>query len=121
MERLTGLLDDAAGQLLAEFGAAQGHLSRAVAGLADPQSREASEQELVDALRQHLGTAVTALQFHDLATQLINHSVRRVRAVADFLSVQVLPDDGEAVQVEFVDRPCPVAQREMDAGSVELF
>jgi hypothetical protein len=121
MERLTGLLDDAAGQLLNEFGAAQGHLTRATAGLADPRQREASEQVLIDALRGHLGTAVTALQFHDMATQLIHHSVKRVRAVADYLGGQVMPEDGSGAAVEFVTRACPVAQRGVDAGSVELF
>lgn len=121
MERLTGLLDDAAGQLLSEFGAAQGHLERAQSAAPETPAADAARQQLVYALREHLGTAVTALQFHDLATQLINHSVKRVRAVADFLGGQVMPEEGNPLPVEFVTRACPVAQREMDAGSVELF
>ncbi len=121
MERLVGLLDHAATQLLEEFAGARGHLEQVTVGSA-PGGADAQAQEiLVAAMREHLSTAVTALQFHDMATQLIGHSVKRIRAVADFLGGRLMMDDGDSPDVEFVTRTCPVAQREMDAGSVELF
>lgn len=116
LERLIGLLADAAAQLMASFSAAHAHVG---AGLESPQASAAIEKTL-GALRSELAGAITALQFSDMATQLVDHSVRRIRSVADFLGSQVMAEDG-AAPVTFVQRPCPVAQREMDAGSVELF
>jgi hypothetical protein len=72
---------------------------------------------------QHLGGAVTALQFHDMATQLITHTQRRMRSCADRIARDVMGDDedGEAVVEEAPLRPNPVTQDEMDAGSIDLF
>ena len=72
------------------------------------------------ALAAELRAAMTALQFQDMASQLIAHSRRRVASVADCLgNAAVGGDDG--AEVQWVGRACPVAQRAVDAGSVELF
>ena len=70
-----------------------------------------------------LYTAVTALQFQDMASQLIHHTNTRLRSCADQLARDALCDDadGEAVVETAPLRPNPVTQDEMDAGSVELF
>jgi hypothetical protein len=73
---------------------------------------------------QHaLAEAVTALQFQDMASQLITHTHQRLRNCADQLARDAFgPDaDGDAVVAPPPLRPNPVTQDEMDAGSVELF
>jgi hypothetical protein len=66
---------------------------------------------------------VTALQFQDMASQLIAHTQRRLRGCADRLACDALDDDedGDAVVEAPPLRPNPVTQDEMDAGSIELF
>jgi hypothetical protein len=84
--------------------------------LGDLESREG--------LRRELAGAVTALQFQDMAAQVISHTVQRIRGVADFIGSRAVADDDEAESVavvELVRRHCPVAQRQVDAGSIELF
>jgi hypothetical protein len=75
------------------------------------------------ALMQELGGAVTALQFQDMASQLINHTHQRLRSCADQIARVTMGDDedGEAVVAEAPLRPNPVTQDEMDAGSITLF
>ncbi|HNG81284.1 MAG TPA: hypothetical protein PLW24_17550, partial [Burkholderiaceae bacterium] len=72
---------------------------------------------------QSLAGAVTALQFQDMASQLIAHTHRRLRACADQIASEAmgLDPEGEAVVEEAPLRPNPVTQDEMDAGSIELF
>ena len=68
--------------------------------------------------------AVTELQFQDMASQLIVHTSKVLQGCAYRLAADAMgQDDGEAVPfVEDVpDRPNPVTQDEMQAGSVELF
>jgi len=110
LDRLSGLLEDAAAQLLARFTAASERIG------ADAGGRTGA-----DALRHELAGAVTALQFQDMATQVITHTVRRIRGVADFLGTRVSPDEEDGAAIELVRRHCPVAQRQVDAGSIELF
>lgn len=66
---------------------------------------------------------VTALQFHDMATQLIAHTDARLRACAERLVRETMPEDeeGNAVFVDLPQRPNPVTQDELDAGSIDLF
>jgi hypothetical protein len=73
--------------------------------------------------RHLLGGAVTALQFQDMASQLIAHTHRRLRNCADRLAFEAMGDDedGYAVVEAAPLRPNPVTQDEMDAGSIELF
>jgi hypothetical protein len=73
-------------------------------------------------LTQHLGRAITALQFQDMASQLIAHTHRRLRCCADRLAADAFDAaDGDAVIEAAPLRPNPMTQDEMDAGSIELF
>jgi hypothetical protein len=107
LERLQRLLDDASNSLMGHFTGA----------------RQLIESADVEQARQTLGGAITALQFQDMASQLIAHTTRRLRNCADRLARDAMGDDedGAAVVEEAPLRPNPVTQDEMDAGSVELF
>ena len=107
LERLQRLLDDASGALMGHFTTANGHIT---AG--SPQQA-----------RQAIAGAITALQFQDMASQLISHTLRRLRNCADRIARDTMGDDedGEALVEDAPLRPNPVTQDEMDAGSVELF
>ena len=75
-------------------------------------------------MRHKLFKAVTALQFQDMATQLIAHTNQRLRSCADQIARDALGSDdpdGDAVVESVPLKPNPVTQDEMDAGSVELF
>lgn len=115
LNRLEGLLNHATDNLLARFGEANASLTDAVVG---------SSSELA-ALRHALRSAVTELQFHDMATQLIAHTSRVLQGCAFRLAAETMGDgeDEPAAPVEGIapERPNPVTQSEMDAGSVELF
>ncbi len=120
LDRLQRLLNDATETLMGHFCGASTqitHLSRMSA-----QHPELPETDLHAAM-QHLAGAVTALQFQDMASQLIAHTHRRLRHCADQLAREVMGDDedGCAVVEEAPPRPNPVTQDEMDAGSIELF
>ena len=69
-----------------------------------------------------LGGAITALQFQDMASQLIAHTTSAC-ATAPTAGPRRMGDDedGAAVVEAAPLRPNPVTQDEMDAGSVELF
>jgi hypothetical protein len=58
-----------------------------------------------------------------MATQLIGHTTRRLRNCADRLARDTMGDDedGPALVEDAPQRPNPVTQDEMDAGSIELF
>jgi hypothetical protein len=86
------------------------------------QHPELNTRELHDAM-QHMAGAITAMQFQDMASQLIHHTNSRLRNCADRLAAETMGDDedGEAVVESAPLRPNPVTQDEMDAGSVELF
>jgi hypothetical protein len=73
--------------------------------------------------RNHLACAVKALQFQDMASQLITHTSGRLRNCADRLARDAFvgDEDGEAVVDEAPLRANPVTQSEMDTGFVELF
>ncbi len=120
LERLQRLLDDASQALMGHFTDATAHLEAALRELEGAHS--AHPQTLADA-RQTLGGAITALQFQDMASQLIAHTTRRLRNCADRLANEAFAgdEDGEAVVEALPLRPNPVTQDEMDAGSVDLF
>ena len=115
LQRLEGLLNHATDNLLMRFGDANAALTDSVVGASD---------ELL-ALRSALRDAVTELQFHDMATQLISHTSRVLQGCAFRLAAETMGEsDGEvaAQEAEITPgRPNPVTQSEMDAGSVELF
>lgn len=117
LDRLQRLLDDAGESL-------SGHFFGASA-LVDLLMEKADEQDK-DRLQQlmlHLAGAITALQFQDMATQLIAHTGQRLRNCQDQLARDTFGDDEDGtVVVETAPlRPNPVTQDEMDAGSIELF
>jgi hypothetical protein len=91
LERLQTLLADACDTLLARFSGASAALR------STPPARDAALHEL--------GAAVTALQFQDLAQQLIAHTQRRLARCA--------PGAEGA--------PNPVTQGGVAAGAVDLF
>lgn len=116
LDRLQALLAHACDTLAASFFGANAQID----ALRDEASAEA-----VQLVAQHLGQAITALQFQDMASQLIAHTHRRLRNCADRLAADAFDgdgdDDGAAVIEAAPLRPNPVTQDEMDAGSVDLF
>jgi hypothetical protein len=103
LERLQTLLDDSHAALQAGF-----------FGLVELCGAEA---------QVHLKSAMKALQFQDMATQLIAHTGKRLRHCADRLAQDAFSgdDDGETVIEAAPLRANPVTQSEMDTGFVELF
>ncbi len=120
LERLQRLLSDASEALLGHFYGVSGRLNHLLHAMA--QHPELNTRELHDAM-QHMAGAITAMQFQDMASQLIHHTNSRLRSCADRLAAETMGDDedGEAVVASAPLRPNPVTQDEMDAGSVELF
>ncbi len=121
LDRLQRLLSDATETLMGHFYGVSSQLTALLRTAA--QHPEIDTSGLQDAM-QHMGGAVTALQFQDMASQLIHHTERRLRSCADRLARDVMGDedeDGVAVVEEAPLRPNPVTQDEMDAGSIELF
>lgn len=118
LDRLLRLLEGACDALLLNF--SKGTASLEVAHAAGLQGPGATQAE---AALAELRSAVTGLQFQDMATQLIGHTLRRLRSCSDRLaqSVMGLDEDGEALVEPPPNRHNPVTQDEMDAGSVELF
>jgi hypothetical protein len=120
LDRLQRLLADAGDALMSHFYGA----NRSLNGLLHDAAAlpHIDTHALHDAM-QNMAGAVTALQFQDMATQLIDHTHRRLRACADQIARDAMAGDpeGDGVVQEVPLRPNPVTQDEMDAGSVELF
>ncbi len=118
LDRLQTLLSHACDELMRGFHGAAGEIQELVDAAHDTPS-----QELFDSVVQHLGGAITALQFQDMASQLIAHTNKRLRNCADRIARETMGDDEEGVAIveDAPLRPNPVTQDEMDAGSVELF
>ena len=119
LDRLQRLLGSASDSLLVHFYGATEQLN-AVLDAGTPPSVEA--ERLRRAL-DHMAGAITAMQFQDMASQLIEHSTKRLRRCADRIASDALADDedGSAVVADAPMRPNPVTQDEVDAGSIELF
>jgi hypothetical protein len=116
LERLQRLIDDAYIVLIQGFQGAAHQLGAAIdEGKHDTPSLQGTLQTLYQ--------AVTALQFQDMASQLIVHTNQRLRGCADQIARDAMGDDpdGMAVVEQMPLKPNPVTQDEMDAGSVELF
>lgn len=113
LHRLEGLLGDATDNLLQRFGEANGLLS----------DDGVPEAESLRKARAALRSAVTELQFHDMATQLITHTTQLVRSCAFQLGAEAMggSDEPAAPSDAPPGRPNPVTQSEMAAGSIELF
>ena len=115
LQRLEGLLSHAADNLMERFGAASQSLN-GVEGA--PHDADA-----VESARSALRHAVTELQFQDMASQLIVHTTRVLQGCAFRLASEAMgQEEGEEAMPEIApERPNPVTQSEMDAGSIELF
>lgn len=115
LQRLGGLLDHATGNLMDRF-------SSANAALAHMGQTGPSE---LPTIRHALQQAVTELQFHDMASQLLVHTDKILKACAYKLAEEAMGTDDDETPGSRIDvqppRPNPVTQSEMDAGSVELF
>ncbi|MET0312110.1 MAG: hypothetical protein ABW051_08675 [Burkholderiaceae bacterium] len=111
LKRLQALLGDATATLLSAFVDASGG-ARAL-----PESPEAAR------VRAALSRAMVAMQFEDMATQLITHVNRRLRSVSEGLAQQPWPalDAGQIVFPVLDKGACPVIQTGMGAGRVEFF
>ena len=111
--RLETLLDDACRTLMTHFHRAAEQVGRLATD--DPAVR--------DRIAAQIGGAVTALQFQDMAGQLVVHTRQRLDHCADRLAEAAFGGDeeGEALVHAAPLRANPVTQAEMDAGSVELF
>ena len=120
LERLQRLLDDAGEALSEHFFSASTHISALMEASTNglPSDNAKLRQVMAD-----IASAITALQFQDMATQLIAHTSQRLRNCADQLARDTFGDDedGETVVEIAPLRPNPVTQDEMDAGSIELF
>lgn len=114
LKRLDGLLTNAMENLMARFTAVSENLSSPVL----------LEVEDLRQVRLVLRSVVTELQFQDMASQLIGHTSKVLQGCAYRLAADAMgAEDGEAVPFveEVPDRPNPVTQDEMQAGSIELF
>lgn len=123
LDRLQTLLSDACALLMQRFGGASDQI-HVLMGSQGPLGAGAQDREACEVLMQQLAGAVTALQFQDMASQLIVHTNRSLRNCADTLAREAFGDDDEdggTVVEAAPTRPNPVTQAEMDAGSIELF
>ncbi len=114
LARLDGLLAHTMENLMERF-------TRAIDGLDGPTTADLAA---LDEVRHALRSAVTELQFQDMASQLIVHTSKVLQGCAYRLASESMgQEDGEAVPFveEVPERPNPVTQDEMDAGSIELF
>jgi len=120
LERLQRLLDDAGEALSTHFYSA----SNQVMSLQSQAGDTGAVHEGLKQIMQEIAGAITALQFQDMATQLIAHTSQRLRNCADQIARDTFgadDEDGIAIVEVAPLRPNPVTQDEMDAGSIELF
>lgn len=114
LKRLEGLLDHATGNLLERFSTAN-HALAHLTGSDNPD---------LLSIRHALHQAVTELQFHDMATQLIVHTGKVLQGCAWKLADEAMEPEEDEMPLcidPTPDRPSPVTQNEMDAGSIDLF
>ncbi len=119
LERLQRLLDDAGEALSTHFYSASNQAMSLLSGSDGSPASQGLKQ-----IMQDIAGAITALQFQDMATQLISHTSQRLRNCSDQLARDTfgIDDEDGAAIVELAPlRPNPVTQDEMDAGSIELF
>ncbi len=107
LERLKALIAQAGDQLAGSFG---------VIGAALPKTAaDESERRRVE---QAVASAVTALQFQDMATQLAQHAQNRLAVLQACVRTLSQADDDPLLATT---RMQPVRQAGMGAGSIDLF
>lgn len=113
--RLEGLLSHTMENLMLRFDIAHQQLSA-------PGLQNMAE---LDDMRETLRAAVTELQFQDMASQLIVHTTKLLQGCAARLALETMGNEEGEEPAPFetvpADRPNPVTQSEMEAGSIELF
>jgi hypothetical protein len=107
LERLKALFVEAGDKLLASF--------NRVAEVAPQLSCGVNERRALDSA---VGSAVTALQFQDMAAQLTGHAQRRLKVLQN--CVHTMSADGTDPLLADT-RLQPVKQNGMGAGSIDLF
>lgn len=137
LEQLDALIADAVARLSVSFERLSALASRAATHV--PPREAANDAPEVgpapacgcaafDEATSALGEAVTALQFHDIASQLLGHAAARLRALERMAGVLTrVPDSSEedlcaALAVaRGARRANPVSQGRMVEGGIELF
>jgi hypothetical protein len=112
LDRLKRVLKDAFAQL-------SGAVYAAGVALGGLEADGAARSETPEVLAGH---ALIALQFDDIATQLIDHAALRLRHCSDRLARAAFPADPDDAPLE--PPPLghgPIASTEMSAGAIELF
>ena len=99
LQRLEGLLDHATANLLDRFNRADAALGT----LEAPQTAELMR------IRQNLNQAVTELQFHDMATQLLVHTGQVLKSCAWRLGAEVIELGPVNASIHKVDEHVAVA------------
>lgn len=120
LDRLQTLLAHACDELMLGF---HGATMRIRAHTESLHHAVDTPDEFYDGVLRQLGGAITALQFQDMASQLIAHTHQRLRNCADRLARETMGDDEDGISIveDAPLRPNPVTQDEMDAGSIDLF
>ena len=120
--RLRSLIDDASDRLMASFGVIGELSAQQLASSQGAASEQAQDME------RAVGNAVSALQFQDMANQLVGHAAQRIELLERIAeSLRRLPDVSmeeltDAVEATVCARQDgPVAQACMTGGSVDLF
>jgi CHAD domain-containing protein len=116
LERLRAILDDAVGRLLASFESIQDHLDNRRDTRCAAQCAAQCFDPRAGGIDGAVQDAVQAMQFHDMASQLMSHVERRM----DYL-VQLDQTMAGGGDVPRAPAPGPVAQAAMDGGGVILF
>ncbi|MEI6761467.1 MAG: hypothetical protein WCO22_13575 [Betaproteobacteria bacterium] len=114
LKRLDDLLSQSMSNLMDRFTSVNSHLA----------STLLKPAEDIEAARYAVQSAVIELQFQDIASQLIAHASKTLQGCAYRLAAESMgAEDGDAVPFvdEMPNRPNPVTQAQMDAGSIELF
>ena len=114
LKRLDDLLSQSMSNLMDRFTSVNSHLASTLLRPAED----------IEAARYAVQSAVIELQFQDIASQLIAHASKTLQGCAYWLAAESMgAEDGDAVPFvdEMPNRPNPVTQAQMDAGSIELF
>lgn len=150
--RLQAIIGDAINKLVGNFSAVNDLIRRqqsitselservAVEGAAQPVAAALQQQDfegvarIVDEINAQVNSAITALQFHDMSSQLLDHIRKRLiqwnSLTQSTEDVTVMSRDGWKVLLETL-RKCneqleeldhvPVSQSDVDSGEIEFF
>lgn len=121
LDRLRGLIDDAYERLMSSFGAIGALTERSL-------DKQADADEVREDMDHAVGNAISALQFQDMANQLVGHAAKRIASLERLTdTLRRLPDASvDELAQAVADAGCernfgPVEQESMASGSTELF